>query len=112
MAYRKNISGTWHIASSLFRSPGPLRVLFSVCGVKEVHLSPIGPSAISQASVVEVPASAMHLIGRYAGYSAPELQNFGFLKFLVPVNIAVTPEFQKFQVPAEFPCRSNAQPRI
>ena len=34
----------WHIAYSLPRSPGPLRVLFGVCGAKGVYLSPIGPS--------------------------------------------------------------------
>jgi hypothetical protein len=40
-------------------------------------LGPEGPPAISQASAVEVPVSAMHcaLAGHYEGYSAPEHRN-------------------------------------
>ena len=90
----------------------PPRVLFGVRGAKEVQSSPKGPSAISQAGIVEVPVPAMHLVGLYAGYSTPKLRNFGFRKLWVPVKNAVTPAFRKLRVPAEFRCRGNVQPRV
>jgi hypothetical protein len=88
------------MASYLPRSPGALRVLFGVYA----GAWPLAPcSATSRLHIYSTTGPCTWL----AGTQAAALRNSGIPDY----NIAVTPAFRKFRVPAAFRCRSNVQPR-